>query len=384
MEKSKGTILYIGFFSLPDKNAAANRVMNNAKLFKLLGYDVVFIDEQDNYSFKDIFSSKREINGFTIYSQKKPTTLKEYLNKAIKIKNIEMVFSEIKNPKMIIAYNYPAIALFKLFKLFNKKVKICSDCTEWYSGSGYKFPKNILSKLDSFFRMRIIQKKLDGIICISSYLDEYYKRKVKTVIIPPLVDIEDKIWNQDKYKLEGINFIYSGSPGADKDIIKPIVQVISGITEKKIKFRIVGVTKEEYLKLNPKDLKYINNNIVFLGKVSHSESIKLIKSSNYFIFLRKKNRVSMAGFSTKFVEAMTNNLYIITTNTSDIEKYIHLRNKGVILEDISKLKEKILEIIIKEEKINLKEKKEKICDIFYYKKYEQVMKEFMKKVYEEE
>ena len=36
-------ILYVGGFELPDKNAAAHRVLGNAKAFRDLGNDVAFI-----------------------------------------------------------------------------------------------------------------------------------------------------------------------------------------------------------------------------------------------------------------------------------------------------------------------------------------------------
>ena len=39
---SKGSIIYIGGFELPDKNAAAHRVLNNAKIIRELGYEVFF------------------------------------------------------------------------------------------------------------------------------------------------------------------------------------------------------------------------------------------------------------------------------------------------------------------------------------------------------
>ena len=39
----QGTVIYAGNFELPDKNAAAHRVVNNAKLFKELGFDTVFL-----------------------------------------------------------------------------------------------------------------------------------------------------------------------------------------------------------------------------------------------------------------------------------------------------------------------------------------------------
>ena len=47
MKKNEGTILYIGCFELPDRNAAAHRVLNNAKIFRELGYNVVFAGVQN-------------------------------------------------------------------------------------------------------------------------------------------------------------------------------------------------------------------------------------------------------------------------------------------------------------------------------------------------
>ena len=38
------TILYVGGFALPDENAAAQRVVANAKLFSEMGYNVAFIN----------------------------------------------------------------------------------------------------------------------------------------------------------------------------------------------------------------------------------------------------------------------------------------------------------------------------------------------------
>lgn len=39
----RNKILYIGGFELPDKNAAAQRVVSNAKLCRDLGYEVTLI-----------------------------------------------------------------------------------------------------------------------------------------------------------------------------------------------------------------------------------------------------------------------------------------------------------------------------------------------------
>lgn len=371
----KGSILYIGFFNLPDKDAAACRVMNNAKLIRSLGYDVIFIDEQINYPFNSIYESKRTINGFTIYSLERPNDIKTFISKMFSINRIKSILEMHNEIKMIIAYNYPAIALYNLKRVIKKKIKICSDCTEWYSGKEYIFPLNILSKIDSFVRMRIIHPKLDGIICISSYLENYYKNKTKTVKIPPLVDIEEDIWHQNKinFDSEKINLVYGGNPGRCKDLIKPIVYAINKCeNSKNIILRIVGVTKEQYLNMNPEDSKYIESNIRFLGRVSHAENVRIVGSSDYLIFIREKNRVSMAGFSTKFVEAITSDTAIITTDTSDIKKYMNKVNNGVVVENINDLNNIILQIsesFINSPKLSSKENMIKPCNIFDYKNY---------------
>ena len=48
MLENKRTILYIGGFVLPDKNAAAQRVIANAKAMRALGYDVQFLSALKN------------------------------------------------------------------------------------------------------------------------------------------------------------------------------------------------------------------------------------------------------------------------------------------------------------------------------------------------
>ena len=42
------TMLYVGGFVLPDGNAAAQRVVANAKLFSNIGYNVVFLNYSDD------------------------------------------------------------------------------------------------------------------------------------------------------------------------------------------------------------------------------------------------------------------------------------------------------------------------------------------------
>lgn len=359
-------ILYIGFYALPDCDAAAHRVFNNAKALISCGHKVIFIDEQKDYKYNSFYESKHTINGIDVWSLRRPTNAVSCIKKLISIEHIKFIVQQYKKIDLIIAYNYPSIALNCLRKYCTKNaIKIALDCTEWYSGKDYIFPLNIICAVDSFFRMRIINPKLDGIICISSYLQDYYQNRTKTVKIPPLVDIEEDIWHQDKinFDKQKINLVYGGNPGRCKDLLKPIIHAINKCENSEdIIFRIVGITEEQYLTINPEDRKSIKSNIIFLGKVSHKENVRIVSSSDYLVFIREKNRVSMAGFSTKFVEAMTSNIEIITTDSSDIRYYTNENKKIIILETIDKL-----EIILKS--LKKEDKKLEVSNIFDYRNY---------------
>ncbi|RHM53916.1 hypothetical protein DWZ57_22020, partial [Bacteroides fragilis] len=74
------TIVYIGGFELPDKNAAAQRVISNAKIFRKLGYHVIFvgIDKYmaDDVEFED---TKLEFEGFIYYRVKYPCSIFQWV-----------------------------------------------------------------------------------------------------------------------------------------------------------------------------------------------------------------------------------------------------------------------------------------------------------------
>ena len=71
----KGRFLYIGPFQLPDKNAAAQRVIGIAKALRQLDYDVVFLDfNKDCNAFSGI---PHDICGFQTYSQPYPSGMKQ-------------------------------------------------------------------------------------------------------------------------------------------------------------------------------------------------------------------------------------------------------------------------------------------------------------------
>ncbi len=372
------TILYIGFYSLPDRDAAANRVMNNAKALSEAGKKVIFIDEQLKYPYKSFPESKHQINGFDVWSLKRPSDAKTYMRKMITIDKIMFVIKQYKKIDAVVAYNYPSIALFRLNRFCKKKnIRLIADCTEWYSGQEYRFPMNMLCAMDSWFRMRVVQKKLDGIICISSFLCEYYK-KCNVVFIPPLVDSFSNKWNQGKYEYDDskVNLVYAGNPGKSKELLIPVLEgVTKSINKDKLQLRIVGINEKQFLDLYPEAselIKIAKSNVEFLGRRPHNDTVKIISSSDYMVFLRPRNRVSEAGFSTKFVETITCRTALISNNTGDIKKFTEKTGHGFVIDKVEQF-QSVLDMDIVSLKKNGEGLGESVSRMFDYREYKNIM-----------
>lgn len=322
----KGTIVYIGGFELPDKNAAAHRVIGNAKIFRDLGYDVKFIGTDSDTSK---ISEKKNTQGFDYYSLPYPRSKKEWLSYITNPSPTIAIINQIKDVKMIIAYNYPAVSLSRINKYCkSKNIKLIADCTEWYNTGGGNIIFKLIKGFDTGYRMKYVQKKLDGLIAISSLLENYYKDSTTVVRIPPLVDTKEEKWHQDKYQKNGeeLRFVYVGSPGITKDRIDKVLEWLDDkAKDKDFIFDIIGITKDQYLSNFPdhKDIvKSLENKVVFRGRLSHLEGLRYLKSADFSIFLREKNLTNQAGFPTKFVESISSGTPIITTSTSDISEYL--------------------------------------------------------------
>ncbi len=319
-------VLYIGGFELPDKNAAAHRVLSNGKIIKELGHKVFFLGvSKDENCNPEVLKTISSTNYGTNYSVKYPKTKSEWI---FYLSDISVITSIVESDTIdvIIAYNYPALALFKLNKYCKKKgIKLIADCTEWYVAEGNILFRTIKG-LDSFFRMRVIQPNLDGIIVISTYLNNYYLKKNKNIIlVPPLVDLSDSKWKQRNEKENSFcSFVYAGSPdGKTKDHLGKIISAFLKVN-KDFNFNILGITIDEYNEIwkeTPIPIS-MKDKIKFHGRVSNLEVIKKLKESDFSIFVREDNLITKAGFPTKFVESISAGTPVLTNKCSNVEDYL--------------------------------------------------------------
>jgi len=379
--KQRKTILYVGGFELPDKNAAAHRVLTIGKLFKKLDFSISYIGITHSVSLENQPSDLTFQNNENIWNIKYPLNIVDWIKFSTSIKIIEKTIKKNfkENLVAIIAYNYPSVALFKLKRYCKKNnIVLIADCTEW-SNSSEKILFRIIKSFDTFIRMRFLHKSLDGIIVISHFLLKYYRSKMSNVLLlPPLVYKSDSKWNIPSNYIENdyTKLIYAGSPGGkQKDRLDLIINSLNKIkNSSSFKLIIVGITKTQYL------AKYKTNSttplmddyVSFVGRLSHIETIRLIKSADFSIFFRSKNRTNHAGFPTKFVESIACGTPVLTNSTSDLKYYLNSGKFGFLLNSdnnvdfVSSLKR-----AIDLPKSEIKKMKEHCLasNLFHYEKY---------------
>lgn len=373
MPENKGTVLYVGGFELPDKNAAAHRVLNNAKILRELGYNVVFcgVDREISASAQ----SAEIISGFESYPVPYPKSRKQWLKQMLNIGQYSYLINKFSNIRIVICYNLHAAPLAKLIRLCRRNnIKIVADCTEWYENKFSFNPVKLIKCIDTFLCMRVFQKKCDGMIAISNYLAEYYKKSVKSImVLPPLVDLSDEKFAFQTPKTENDipNFVYSGSPSASKESLGDVVKCFDNITDLDYRLIIVGVTAEQFSAMygfSPK-----SNKIEFRGRVPHKEALNAVRQSDYAIIIRPRTRVTMAGFPTKFAEAISVGTAVIANDTSDLSLYLKDGKNGY-LADEKNLEHSLRDVLAAP--INKNVSKEQ----FNYKNYITVTEKFFKSI----
>ncbi|MHB1484504.1 MAG: glycosyltransferase [Saccharofermentanales bacterium] len=408
---SKGTIFYIGGFEMPDRNAAAHRVLNNAKIFRKMGYDVVFlgvdrqIDQQIDLQTgagqpfagekTDVLKTRTSFQGFDCWSIPYPVSNGQWIRYLSSIDSFTRVISQYKDVKAVICYNYQSLAMVKIRGYcWKNKIKLLADCTEWYSTKGANIVFKVLKGLDSMVRMRFVQKQLDGIIVISKYLRNYYAASKNVVCIPPLVDLSEEKWNRASNTGDTagkIKLVYSGSPSKNKEMLDFVLDLLYQLKDRQnFIFYIIGITKDQFLSIYGDSeiiAGHLQGNVIFLGRLSHDKSLQYIASADFSMLVRDDTRMNKAGFPTKFVESISCGTPVITNRTSDLEDYvkegengffIDIRNKQASLDIMNRILAMPSDEITRMKNYCLESR------VFHYENYIGQMNEFFKKLFKTE
>ena len=348
-------IIYTGNFDEPECSAAGKRVFGNALILESIGYEVLMIGKKQNgeLNHRKQYTDHIAFESYPQYGQIRFNRYLDYLTKRIGS----------KKPICIIRYGSPAISLFDYFLIrlaHRQGIKVIADVVDWLAADGSNIFFNSIKTIDTFLEKAIFNCMSDGIIAISSFLENYYKNKVeRIVVIPPVV----ARYKPNSAQNENVVIMYAGSPFRIGSIVKNVhrikdrldlaVEAFYGSYKaglENFKFKIYGLTKEQYIQAFPNHsdlIAILNDKIMFLGKKTMNEVQDELSKSDFSLLLREVTRGTSAGFPTKVVESMSCGTPMITTRTSDLANYIDNEKNGffVNIDDITDLTNQLSSII---------------------------------------
>lgn len=244
-------------------------------------------------------------------------------------------YCEKERPKCIIVYNATYMLEKRLLSFCKQKhIPLYGDATEWYE---YR-PKARFAERYIVWsndrRIRLLDSQLQGIIAISPYFRQYYEEMgLRTIFIPPLMEVLAENELILKKAGEPIRFVYAGSPGA-KDILAPFLKAMAKVNRQGIHCTI------DLIGIDPQYLKNCDcGNIgeeagVFLhGRVPHMQAVAIIRQADFGILLRHDARYAKAGFSTKFAEAMSYGVGMICNRVGGTDLFVDHGQDGFLLSD---------------------------------------------------
>lgn len=361
-------ILYVGGFEMPDGNAAAQRVLAIAKTIRG-SFDISFLGVTRNANMSG------SVDGFEYVNLPYPSSKKEWLSHLTGAEELKAIKDS--NPDIVIAYNFPAWGLYRITKYCKQNgIKIIGDITEWYQA------RNLVKWLDTEWRMKSLNKQMDGLIVISRYLHDYYKSN-KSFHMPPTVDI-----NRDKFIQEQprnnepgtISLLYAGSPGKDdKDRLDELMNVLGNYSN--LSLDVVGITEDLFRQKFPEAT--IPDNAKFWGRQSHEKTIEMLCNCDFSIFFRRPSRVNNAGFPTKFAEAQSVGIPIIASHFSDLDEFVVEGKNGFLAEDISRHGiEKVLDKVsaLSRQEIQAMHNYTGSLGKFDYRRYKESLTQFMESI----
>lgn len=320
-------VLYCGLFELPDLNAAAHRVRGISKAFALCGVKTVFL------SAKHSVSSLCRMDD-DIYAEPYPCSASSRIKYMTSTENIKLLLDKYDDIDAVMLYN-PNYSLLKKVRGLTKKcgIKLLVDLTEWCGTTDGSQIKRAIKNIDFKLAKNGCAKNCDGMIVISSLMYSYYEKfNIPLLKLPPMNDIQDEKWHAEPLRdtpCDVPTFCFVGSVGGDKELLPNIVDAFSRVKESVL--TVVGTTGEEFKRyFNCDD---IPDNVIFHGRLDHNTSIRYVLGADACIFIRPCDERNSAGFPTKFTEAFTCGIAILTTDVSDIRQYMEKENAGMIIPD---------------------------------------------------
>lgn len=349
------TIVYLGNFELPDGDAAALRVRSNAAIFRALGYRVVLlgVTRQDRVG-GSLVSLGTDGDGIEMFAMPYPAGTLDWMRRIVSTMPLDLIMDRaaIGNLAMTICYNFPALAQWRISRKARKLgAAAAADITEWYARLRNDSIASVVKNVDTLARMHAVNARMDGLITVSPYLTNFYRRRRHT---GPIVEVPTLMPHRAAAELPArrpddapARLFFAGS-GFDpalaakgteglKDRLDWVLALLAGAKSKGARFHldIYGVTREDFLVIAPgcrDQVEELADMVTWHGRVANSALLEVLRAADFSIFMRRQTRVTIAGFPTKFSESISHGTPVITNAMPSLAPYMKAGKTGFVLD----------------------------------------------------
>ena len=191
--------------------------------------------------------------------------------------------------------------------------------------------KTMWVKIYSSLFTRFVYRLSDGMIVISTFLEEYFSKRIRKnariLRVPILVEGTDQRASDEKQN--GIiprRIVYMGNlghPGEVSSVIEAYVQVAHDYLDWNL--QIIGDSPGSDILTRLNDLAVnlrLNSRIEFTGMVKRDDLNHYLKGAGILVLPRSSGLFSQAGFPTKLGEYLATGKPVIVTATGDIPLYL--------------------------------------------------------------
>ncbi|MEH6697595.1 MAG: glycosyltransferase [Brevundimonas sp.] len=342
------TLILVGGFGLPDRTASATRAIGLAKLFRSIGMKVVIMGKITPEVPPIDGPTEMEVDGIRCVDLRRPFPGRDYARYDLSGESVMALVDSLPagSVRAVSAYNHAGQATWSILRGCKARgIPAILDCTEWYGWEGKKILRNIQRMAWTEFRLRILTRKAGNVIAASRWFSDTLPG-LNRVLLPFVIDASDPKWSPEPPRLampDGRRrFLYSGSPGLGmiKDRLPVAIEGFGALEAEGIpfEFRIVGMTRGQYLADRPDHADLVarlGDSLKFLGRIPHADSLLELRATDYALFFRRDDRIANTGFATKYVEAASLGIPVVTNPTSDIDRYLTDGHNGFLAPDLS-------------------------------------------------
>ncbi|MGZ9098097.1 MAG: glycosyltransferase [Brevundimonas sp.] len=329
------TILLVGGYGLPDRTASATRALGVARLFQSLGYEVILLGKIGLAVPPPEGPVEIMVDGVRCLDVRRPIAGRAFRPYDESAESVAAVIDSLPagSVRAVSAYNYPARGAWSIIRACKARgVPAILDCTEWYGWEGRKIARNVLRMAMTEFRLRVLTRLAGNVICASRWFARTVAQQ-NLLLLPFVVDASAPKWRPEPPRVATPGgprrFVYSGTAGVgmQKDRLPAAIEGFRTLHDHGLNFEfiIAGMTRDDYLRLRPDHAAVMNGmdgKLRFLGRIPHPDALALLRGADFSVFFRKPNRVSHTGFATKYVEAASLGIPVISNATSDLPRYL--------------------------------------------------------------